>query len=119
MKGKGVSPVVRVRSFIGETEKVRWVNERQPSFIKNQAYLFFLEKDTGATAKVDPGDYVSVNANMAVYVIIDGKAKSADDEWVLEDLIAYIQKSLNTEPPLPADTPAEVPISTETASPIP
>jgi len=94
VKGEVVTPVVRVRSFSGQIETVIWVNKSEPSFVKNRDYLLFLIRDTGATAGIDPGDYVSVTANMAVYEIVDGKAISADDEWVLEDLIAYIQNAL-------------------------
>jgi hypothetical protein len=98
LKGDIVKPVVRVRSFIGETEKVRWVNESEPSFVIRRTYLLFLAKDTGATARVDPGDYISLGAYQGVYEIVGGKAISADDEWVLEDLIAYIQSSLSQTP---------------------
>ena len=98
LKGNIVKPVVRVRSFLGETEKVRWVNESEPSFVIRRTYLLFLAKDTGATARVDPGDYVSLGAYQGVYEIVDGKAISANDEWVLEDLIAYIQNSLSQTP---------------------
>ncbi len=98
LKGNVIEPVVRVRSYIGEIETVRWINKSQPSFVKKRTYLLFLEKDIGPTAKVDPGDYVSVNANTAVYEIVDGKAISADDEWKLDELIAYIQKFLSQTP---------------------
>lgn len=123
LKGNIVEPIVRVRSFIGETEKVRWVNDAEPSFIIKRTYLFFLVKDFGPTAKVDQGDYIPVGAYQGVYEIIDGKAISAENEWVLEELIAYIQKSLaqpvSTEPAV-IEIPTETPIfaeSTETEIP--
>ena len=94
LKGSFNQPNVRVRSYIGETEQVRWVNSSEPSFERGQIYLLFLVKDIGPTKNVDPGDYVSVNSNRAVYEIVDGKAISADDEWVLEELISYIQNSV-------------------------
>jgi len=94
LKGSFTQPNVRVRSYIGETEQVRWVNSSEPSFERGQIYLLFLVKDIGPTKNVDPGDYVSVNSNRAVYEIVDGKAISADDEWVLEELISYIQNSV-------------------------
>src|SRR5687768_5615773 len=94
LKGSFNQPKVRVRSYIGETEQVRWVNSSEPSFERGQIYLLFLVKDIGPTKNVDPGDYVSVNSNRAVYEIVDGKAISADDEWVLEELISYIQNSV-------------------------
>lgn len=75
---------------------------------KGKHTCFFLRQDTGPTAHVDPGYYKSVNANTAIYKIVDGRAISADDEWVLEDLIAYIEQSLSAETPLPpTDLPAE------------
>ena len=114
LKGDIVQPIVRVRSFIGETDKVRWVNESEPSYVIGRTYLLFLAKDTGATAKIDPGDYVPVGAYQGVYEIIDGKAISADDEWVLEELIAYIERSLSGEVPPPMPTPVE--LLTETPS---
>ncbi|HET6598070.1 MAG TPA: hypothetical protein VFG81_20785 [Anaerolineales bacterium] len=108
LKGSFDQPIVRVRSYIGEIEQVRWVNSSEPSFERGQIYLLFLLKDIGLTKNVDPGDYVSVNSNTAVYKIVDGRAISADDEWVLEDLIAYIEQSLSAETPLPpTDLPAE------------
>lgn len=94
LKGSFNQPNVRVRSYIGEREQVRWVNSSEPSFERGQIYLVFLVKDIGPTKNVDPGDYVSVNSNRAIYKIVDGKAISADDEWVLEELISYIQNSV-------------------------
>lgn len=136
LKGSFSQPIVRVRSYIGETEQVRWVNSSEPSFERGQIYLLFLEKDIGPTKNVDPGDYVSVNSNTAVYKIVDGKAISADDEWVLEELISYIEKSLAastptpaeplvetpmsfTDTPVPADLPTQTSLPTETTSPTP
>ena len=93
LKGNYAEPTIRARSFMGETEKIRWVDSSEPAFRKGQTYLLFLKKDSGPTAIVDLGDYISVNANTAVYEIIDGKAVSADDEWVLDELIAYIENA--------------------------
>jgi len=98
LKGDNEGPIVRVRSYIGETDQVRWVNSSEPSFKKGQVYLLFLEKDIGPTAKVDPGDYISVNSDTAVYEIVDGRAISANDEWDLAELITHIQNSLSQTP---------------------
>ena len=149
LKGNVVQPVVRVRSFSGEIENIRWIDEASPPFVIKRTYLLFLAKDIGATAKVDSGDYVSVGAYQGVYEIINDKAISKTNEWMLEDLIAYIQNSLSletatptpTETPIPTDflppsstqsiietftaspvptvLPAETPIPTETTSPTP
>ncbi len=135
IKGDYQEPLVRVRSFTGETEQVRWESSSEPTYEKGHLYLLFLERDFGPTAHVDPGDFISVNSNTAVYEIVDGKAISSDDEWVLEELIAYIQTSLAaetsspmptslpveplTETPLPfTDTPVPTDLPTETMLPI-
>ena len=117
LKGDYKESMVRVRSFIGETAQVRWVNSSESILNKGKIYLLFLEADTGPTAEVDTGDYISVNANTAVYEIIDGKAISADDEWVLEELIAYIEKSLSSDVVSPIETPTTLDLSTETPLP--
>lgn len=128
LRGDFSGHVVRVRSFVGKTDKIKWESEGQPLFEVEQMYLLFLEKDTGATARVNPGDYISVNGNMAIYEIVDGRAISADDEWALEDLVAYIEQSLSTETPLPPTdlsaeaftvTPEATELPIETASPTP
>jgi hypothetical protein len=102
LKGIYKEPVVRVRSFVGETKQVRWENLSEPIFEKGKIYLLFLNKDIGPTQIIDPGDYISVNAIAGAYEIVDGKAISTDDEWVLEELITYIQNSLfHTCDPVP------------------
>lgn len=95
LKGEYNEPIIRVRSFIGETEQVRWVNLGQPIFREKQSFLMFLIKDTGPTSIIDSGDYISVNSKYAIYEIIDGKAISSEDEWILAELIEYIQNSLS------------------------
>ncbi len=95
LKGINHAPVIRVRSFIGETDKVRWVNDSEVSYNQGQTYVLFLIKNFGPSVNVDPGGYISVNSYLGVYEVIDGKAISKSNEWVLEELIAYIQKSLS------------------------
>lgn len=94
LKGNIEEPIVRVRTFIGETEQVRWANSSEPNYEIGHTYLLFLNIDNGPTQVVDPGDYIAVNAIDGVYKITDGKAISIDEEWVLEDLIQYIQKAV-------------------------
>lgn len=94
LKGDFRSPIIRVRAFTGKSDNVIWVSESQPSYVPTRIYLLFLVKDFGTTAKVDPGDYIAVGSIQGVYEIIEGKAISANDEWVLEDLITYIQNAL-------------------------
>jgi len=116
LKGDNVKPNVRVRNFSGEIENIRWIGESEPSLIIGKTYLFFLRKDIGATAKVDPGDYLSVGAYQGVYEIVDGKAISKTDSRNLDELIAYIQNKLS-ETPTPTTAPVEA-TSTETSLPV-
>jgi len=94
LKGNVEESTVRVRSFRGEVGNIQWISDVEPTFVNNSTYLLFLVHDYGPTADIDPGDYISVNAIDAVYEIIGANAISAKDEWVLEDLIAYIQNAL-------------------------
>ncbi|MCC6297668.1 MAG: hypothetical protein IT314_00105 [Anaerolineales bacterium] len=129
LKGSYQESVVRVRAFKGEIDQVRFVSSSEPSYELGQSYVLFLMKDHGPTQIVDPGDFIPVNAIGAVYEIIDDKAISIDDQWLLEDLIAYIEKSLSGEapaptesPPLPTETilpPTEAPILTDTPTSTP
>ena len=98
LKGDTRIPVARVRAFTGQTRKVRWTNDAEPSYVVGKTYLLFLKKDYGPTAKIDPGDYIAVGAFQGVYEIVDGKAISKDDEWVLEELIAYIEDTVSQTP---------------------
>ena len=96
LKGDYEKPNFHVRAFVGEIEQVRWVNTTQPSYIPGHKYLLFLKNDTGPTARIEPGHFMSINSAYGVYEIVDGKAISMDDEWVFEDLIAYIQNALQS-----------------------
>jgi hypothetical protein len=134
IKGEDKEVVIRVRSFIGETAHVRWVDNTQPYYKQEQSYFLFLKRDNGPAAQVEPGYYKAVNALQGVYEIVDSKAISKTDEWVLEELIAHIQKSLSNETPLsvltltpaeetptpsPTPSPTEMLIETATSSPTP
>jgi len=95
LKGKDDNTIVRVRSFKGEIGNVRFENSSEPAYTEGEVYLLFLHKDIGPTQIVDPGNYIPVNAIFGVYKIVDNKAISVQEEWILEELIAYIQKSLS------------------------
>ena len=119
LKGDYKEASIRVRSYIGETEQVRLINSSEPLYEKGKVYLMFLGKDTGPTSVVASGDYISINSNTAIYEIVDNKAISADDEWILEELIAYIQKTLSSDIPLPTYTPTPIELLTETLTALP
>jgi len=97
LKGEFNDSEIRIRSFVGETEQVRWVDAMQVVYKQNQTYLLFLREDRGPTKVIDPGYYKSVNALWGVYEIVGDKATTSSEEWLLKDLIAYIENSLSTE----------------------
>ena len=94
LKGDVQNPIVRIRTFGGQVGEDSMIVSGQPIYKTDQTYLLFLFYNTGTTANIDPGSYYGTSAP---YEITDGKAISVKDEWVLEDLIAYIQKSLSAE----------------------
>ncbi len=106
LKGKDNRAVVRVRTFKGEIDNVQFENSSEPTYNVGEVYLLFLDKDTGPTQIVDPGNYISANTIFGIYKIVENKAVSANDEWNLDELIAYIQKSLSVETLIPTVTPA-------------
>jgi hypothetical protein len=114
LKGDIAGSVVRVRSFTGETDKIRLINESEPSYVVKKVYLLFLVKDFGATTKVDHGDYIAVGAIQGAYEIVDGKAISRTDEWDIDELIAYVQNKLAEADATatPTDAPVE-PLATK------
>ena len=136
LKGSVDKPVVRVRTFLGETDSVRWKDSSEILYEKGRTYLLFLHQDIGPTAHIDPEHYSSVNAHTAIYEIAGNKAISADDAWNLDELIAYIQaklaeadstatpteipvESTATEPPVEATVPPEETVTTEPIVTIP
>jgi len=110
--------IIRVRSFSGEADNVRWVDNSQPAFEHGQTYLLFLKKNTGPTRNLDAGAYMSINGISAIYSVSEDIAKSVDDTWALSDLVDYIRNSISSETPSPteasADLQTETPTLTET-----
>jgi len=95
LKGEIVEPAIRVRRFTGEVRNVIWANDSEPTYDTGKTYMLFLVHDFGPTANIDPGDYIAVGAFQGVYEIVDGKAISRKDEWILKELVAYIENSLS------------------------
>lgn len=114
LKGDAQDPVIRIRTFGGQVGEDSMIVSGQPIYKTDQTYLLFLFYNTGTTANIDPGTYYGTSAP---YEITDGKAVSVKDEWVLEELIAYIQNSLSSEAPISTESvalPTEVPILIDT-----
>ncbi len=108
LKGDNKGNTIRVRSFIGETNNVSWVDENEESFLKGKSYLLFLSENYGPSAHIEPGSYISVNSFEGVYEIEGGKAFSGNDKWLLDDLLSHVQEILLTEPILDIPETPEV-----------
>jgi len=95
LKGDTQDPVIRIRTFGGQVGEDRMIISDEPTYETGKTYVLFLFHDTGTTSEVAPGAYYGTSSP---YEVKDGKAISADDEWVLDELIAYIQNSLSQTP---------------------
>lgn len=95
LKGKDDYDTVRIRALGGKVEQDEMIVSGGASLENGKTYLLFIEEDiTGSTADIDPGHYWVLGGLQGVYEIINQKAVSVKDEWVLDDLIQYIQKAL-------------------------
>lgn len=94
LKGKIEQSQVRVRTFGGEVKQDRMMISGEPLLIAGQTYLLFLSPDTGLTSEIEPGHFLVTGAIQGAYQVSGDKAISASDEWLLQDLVDYIRKSL-------------------------
>lgn len=94
LKGETEHSQVRIRTFGGEVGQDRMIVSGEPSLIAGQTYLLFLSPDTGLTSEIEPGHYLVTGAIQGAYQISGDKAISVSDEWLLQDLVDYIRKSL-------------------------
>lgn len=116
VKRQNVPPnTIRIRSLGGIVGQDQMIVSGVASLETNTTYLLFLGVDTGSTADIDPGHYFIRGGQQGMYKITDGKAVSFRDEWQVVDLIAYIEKSLSGETPVPT----EVPVLIDTPTSIP
>ena len=97
IKGTPEDTTIRLRTFIGKTAEIQVYNSSEPEYQEGQTYLLFLEKDTGPTQIVEPGDYIANGAIQGVCEIIDSKAVSCcGEEWEINELIAHIRQTLRS-----------------------
>jgi hypothetical protein len=94
LKGETNQSQLYIRIFGGEVGQDRMIISGEPSLEAGQAYLLFLSNDSGSTSKIEPDHFLITGAVQGVYQILDDKAVSVSDEWLLQDLIDYIRKSL-------------------------
>jgi hypothetical protein len=97
IKGDPQDSTVRVRTFIGKTDQFQEISSIEPEYQEEHTYLLFLQKDTGPTQIVEPGDYIANGAIQGVCEIIDSKAVSCcGEEWEINELIAHIRQTLRS-----------------------
>jgi hypothetical protein len=104
--------LIRIRYFGGQVDQDVLTISGEVVLETAQSYLLFLVEDTlGTTAEIDQGHYIVLGSIQGVYKISEDKAISFRDEWLLADLITYIENALtsktipSTETPLPTPTP--------------
>jgi hypothetical protein len=94
---KGSAPedsTLRIRSFAGQIEHIRFINDLEPTYQEGQTYLFLLEQYRGAVENhIDPGFYLPIISGTGAFHIENGVAVSFDDGWSLDELVAYIENS--------------------------
>jgi len=91
--------VLRIRHFGGQVEQDVMTISGEAPLEDDQSYLLFLVADTlGTTAEIDQGHYIVLGAIQGVYKIDGDKAISFRDEWLLEELVTYIQHLLSQGP---------------------
>jgi hypothetical protein len=96
LKADRNSPILRVRIFGGQAGQDSMIISSEPTITAGKTYLLFLYQDTGSTASIDPGDFLILGGIQGTYEIMGNEAISADDKWVLEDLVIYIQNALQS-----------------------
>jgi hypothetical protein len=118
IKGKSEKNIIRIRSLGGSVGEDQMVVSGVASLEIGKTYLLFLGQDIGPTANIDPGYYLVRGGLQGLYEVFDGKAISITNEWQIDELIAYIQKSLlnETSSPMPSPTFVE---ETPMSSPVP
>ncbi len=117
LKGEKNQNMLRIRSLGGVVEQDQMIaDDVILKFGKN--YLLFLLQDVRQSGNTDPIPYWTFG-HQGIYEIADGKAISIDEEWVLEELIAYIEKKLSSETLSPTLTITPVDLFTETPIQLP
>lgn len=111
IKGVSPAPTISVRTLGGQVGEDTMIVSDAPTYEIGKTYLLFLFLETGPTSDVAPGAYYGTSSP---YEIIDNRVISADGEWPLEVLIAYIEKTLSVENTWPTETPVVVDTMTET-----
>ncbi|MBE0681202.1 MAG: hypothetical protein IH589_04750 [Anaerolineales bacterium] len=118
IKGDVRQKNARIRSLGGNVDNDQMIADKIiPEMGKT--YLLFLSLDVrGSTANIGPGHYwITGGGFQGMYEIVSDKAISKTDEWALDELIAYIQKTLFTESPSPALSPVPTELLIETLTP--
>jgi hypothetical protein len=91
LKGEVPNPILQLRMFGGTVEDITVELEAQTQLLQGAEYLLFLMLDeTGTTAQYGPGHYYLLTPSFQTFTILDGRAVSEEEEWVLEDLIQHI-----------------------------
>lgn len=112
LKGSWNDPI-RIRYFGGQVGQDRMMLSSERALEFQKTYLLFLVRDATWSHPNDIDHFIVLGSSQGIYEISGEKAVSTRDEWLLEDLIVYIEKTLSndvrTETPLPAELPTVTP----------
>ncbi len=91
LKGEQADSSILIRTFGGQVGQDIMTVGSEESYQLGQTYLFFLFHDPRLANGDDLGPYLIFDQR--AYVVTNGKAVSWEDEWDIEELIAYIENS--------------------------
>lgn len=120
IKGDFNQKVVLIRTLGGVVGNDQMIYNSVLKEIKTENYyLLFLFQDKRPLDHFDEAHYWVNGGYQGLYEIIDGRAISKVDKWDIDELIAYIQKSLSAESPSPVLSPVPTEFLIETLTPLP
>ena len=98
LKGDLNDANIRIRKFGGQAGQDSVIISAEEIYELDQSYLLFLLEDIGRTSDIEPGHYIAKGGAQGVYKINKDRViplfESLDQEWNLDELIAYIEVSL-------------------------
>ncbi len=98
LKGKIIETNIRVREFGGQAGQDALIISAGEHYDLGQNYVLFLIEDTGLTADIEPGHFISLGGAQGVYKIESDRATpfhgSADQSLSIEELIRYIEAAI-------------------------
>lgn len=95
IKGERNTSSIYIRTFGGQVGQDQMTVSLETQYQINKTYLLFLSlARLESTSDIGHKHYLTSGGPQGVYEIIDEKAMSFQDEWILDELIKYVQNRL-------------------------